>query len=93
MAEPLQNLSLDQLKTLLKRSFLQQPLGRIGEEAYRGSGGEVSPYQAIGGRSSSLDYLRQLLPENLDNTNWYQKLKNQLPGGDLQSTPRHISKR
>jgi hypothetical protein len=35
MAEPLQNLSLDQLKTLLKRSFLQQPLGRIGEEAYR----------------------------------------------------------
>ncbi len=87
MAEPLQNLSLDQLKTLLKRSFLQQPLGRIGEEAYRGSGGEVSPYQAIGGRSSSLDYLRQLLPENLDNTNWYQKLKNQLPGGDLQSTP------
>ncbi len=87
MAEPLQNLSLDQLKTLLKRSFLQQPLGRIGEEAYRRSGGEVSPYQAIGGRSSSLDYLRQLLPENLDNTNWYQKLKNQLPGGDLQSTP------
>ncbi len=87
MAEPLQNLSLDQLKTLLKRSFLQQPLGRIGEEAYRRSGGEVSPYQLIGGRSSFLDYARQLLPENLDNTNWYQKLKNQLPGGDLQSTP------
>tara|TARA_B100001250_G_scaffold53249_2_gene41409 strand:+ start:4672 stop:5997 length:1326 start_codon:yes stop_codon:yes gene_type:complete len=87
MAEPLQNLSLDQLKTLLKRSFLQQPLGRIGEEAYRRSGGEVSPYQAIAGRSSSLDYARQLLPENLDNTNWYQKLKNQLPDGDLQSTP------
>jgi len=87
MAEPLQNLSLDQLKTLLKRSFLQQPLGRIGEEAYRRSGGEVSPYQAIAGRSSSLDYLRQVLPENLDNTNWYQKLKNQLPDGDLQSTP------
>ena len=87
MAEPLQNLSLDQLKTLLKRSFLQQPLGRIGEEAYRRRGGEVSPYQPIAGRSSSLDYLRQLLPENLDNTNWYEKLKNQLPGGDLQSTP------
>jgi len=87
MAEPLQNLSLDELKTLLKRSFLQQPLGRIGEEAYRGSGGEVSPYQAIAGRSSSLDYVRQLLPANLNNTNWYQKLINQLPGGDLQSTP------
>ena len=61
MAEPLQNLSFDQLKNLLKRSYLQEPLGKIGEQAYRKTGGEVSPYQTIAGRSSVLDYLRQLL--------------------------------
>ena len=87
MAEPLQNLSVDELKNLLKRSFLQAPLGKIGEQAYRKTGAEISPYQTIAGRSSVLDYLRQVLPQNLDNTNWYANLKSQLPDGDLDSTP------
>ena len=87
MAEPLQNLSFDELKNLLKRSYLQEPLGKIGEQAYRRTGGEVSPYQTIAGRSSVLDYLRQLLPDKLENTNWYSKLASQLPDGDLDSTP------
>ena len=87
MAEPLQNLSFDELKNLLKRSYLQEPLGKIGEQAYRRTGGEVSPYQTIAGRSSVLDYLRQLLPGKLENTNWYSKLASQLPDGDLDSTP------
>ena len=87
MAEPLQNLSVDELKNLLKRSFLQEPLGKIGEQAYRKTGGEVSPYQTIAGRSSVFDYLRQLLPEKLENTNWYSKIASQLPDGDLDSTP------
>ena len=87
MAEPLQNLSVDELKNLLKRSFLQEPLGKIGEQAYRKSGAEVSPYQTIAGRSSVLDYLRQILPENLGNTNWYAELQSQLPDADLDSTP------
>jgi hypothetical protein len=74
MAEPLQNLSVDELKNLLKRSFLQAPLGKIGEQAYRKTGAEISPYQTIAGRSSVLDYLRQVLPQNLENTNWYANL-------------------
>ena len=87
MAEPLQNLSVDELKNLLKRSFLQAPLGKIGEQAYRKSGAEVSPYQTIAGRCSLFDYLSQVLPQSLDNTNWYANLKSQLPDGDLDSTP------
>jgi hypothetical protein len=87
MAEPLQNLSLDQLKNILKRTFLQEPLSKAGLESFIRRGGEVSPYQSMLGRSSAIDYARQVLPADLDNTNWYQKLKNQLPGGDLQSTP------
>ena len=87
MAEPLQNLSFDELKNLLKRSYLQEPLGKIGEEVYRKTGAVTSPYQTIAGRSSILDYLRQLIPQNLDNTNWYAKLKSQLPDADLDSTP------
>ena len=87
MAEPLQNLSFDQLKDLLKRSYLQEPLGKIGEQVYRRTGAVTSPYQTIAGRSSIFDYLRQLIPQNLDNTNWYAKLKSQLPDADLDSTP------
>ena len=87
MAEPFQNLSFDQLKDLLKRSYLQEPLGKIGEQVYRRTGAVTSPYQTIAGRSSILDYLRQLIPQNLDNTNWYAKLKSQLPDADLDSTP------
>ncbi len=47
MAELPRDLSFDELKNIVKKAFLAEPLGKIGEEAYRRSGGEVSPYQAI----------------------------------------------
>tara|TARA_B100001250_G_scaffold160642_1_gene138014 strand:+ start:218 stop:1543 length:1326 start_codon:yes stop_codon:yes gene_type:complete len=87
MGELPRDLSFDELKNILKKAFLAEPLGKIGMEDYIKTGGEVSPYQAMLGRSSSIDYIRQTLPANLDNTNWYTKLKSKLPDSDLETAP------
>ena len=83
MAELPRNLGYDDLKNILKQAFLSEPLGRAGIEDYIKAGGEVSPYQAMLGRSSLIDYARQILPDKLANTNWYANLASKLPDADL----------
>jgi len=83
MAELPRNLGYDDLKNILKQAFLSEPLGKAGMEQYIKTGGEVSPYQAMLGRSSLIDYARQVLPDKLENTNWYANLKSKLPDADL----------
>ena len=87
MAELPRNLGYDDLKNILKQAFLSEPLGKAGMEQYIKTGGEVSPYQAMIGRSSLIDYARQVLPDKLDNTNWYANLKSKLPDADLKTVP------
>jgi len=85
MAELPRNLGYDDLKNILKQAFLSEPLGRAGIEDYIKAGGEVSPYQAMLGRSSLIDYARQVLPDKLANTNWYANLESKLPDADLKT--------
>ena len=79
MAELPRDLSFDELKNIVKKAFLAEPLGKLGVE------GEVSPYRAMLGRSNIVDYARQVLPDKLENTNWYANLQNNLPDADLNS--------
>jgi len=77
MAELPRNLSFDELKNIVKKAFLAEPLGKLGVQ------GEVSPYQGMLGRSNIVDYARQSLPSKLENTNWYANLQSKLPDADL----------
>jgi hypothetical protein len=77
MAELPRNLSFDELKNIVKKAFLAEPLGKLGVQ------GEVSPYQGMLGRSNIIDYARQSLPSKLENTNWYANLQSKLPDADL----------
>jgi len=77
MAELPRDLSFDELKNIVKKAFLAEPLGKLGVQ------GEVSPYQGMLGRSNIVDYARQSLPAKLENTNWYAKLQSKLPDADL----------
>ena len=77
MAELPRDLSFDELKNIVKKAFLAEPLGKLGVQ------GEVSPYQGMLGRSNIVDYARQSLPAKLENTNWYSKLQSKLPDADL----------
>ena len=77
MAELPRNLSFDELKNIVKKTFLAEPLGKLGVQ------GEVSPYQGMLGRSNIIDYARQSLPSKLENTNWYANLQSKLPDADL----------
>ena len=79
MAELPRDLSFDELKNIVKKAFLAEPLGKLGVE------GEVSPYRAMLGRSNIVDYARQVLPAKLENTNWYANLQKKLPDADLNS--------
>ena len=66
MAELPRDLSFDELKNIVKKAFLAEPLGKLGVT------GEVSPYQGMLGRSNIVDYARQILPAKVENTNWYR---------------------
>jgi len=82
MAIRARNLSTEELKNIVKESFLAEPLISL-----EGIDIETSPGRAMSGRSTLLDNVRQLLPQKVNNTAWFSRIQAGLPDGDLKKTP------